>query len=62
MPNWVHVTVSANKKVLEDIINEKGEITFEKVSPMPQEMKKRGTHLQIKSMRNKKPKVSCNMI
>lgn len=47
MPNWVHVTVSANKKVLEDIINEKGEITFEKVSPMPQEMKKRGTHLQI---------------
>lgn len=47
MPNWVHVTVSANKKVLEDIINEKGEITFEKVSPMPQEMKKRGTHLKI---------------
>ena len=47
MPNWVYVTVTANKKVLEDMINEKGGITFEKVVPMPQQMKKRGTHLQI---------------
>ena len=47
MPNWVHIAVTANKKVLEDMINDKGEITFEKVAPMPQEMKNRGTHLKI---------------
>jgi len=47
MPNWVHVCITAEKKVLEDMIDEKGGITFEKVVPMPQAMKKRGTRLKI---------------
>jgi hypothetical protein len=47
MPNWVHVCITADKKVLEDMIDEKGGITFEKVVPMPPKMKKRGTHLKI---------------
>lgn len=47
MPNWVFTTITADPKVLADIINDKNEATFQKLIPMPEGMAQRGTHLKI---------------
>ena len=47
MPKWVYTTITADPKVLADILNDKNEATFQKLIPMPEGMAKRGTNPKI---------------
>ena len=38
MPNWSFNALSASDEVLKQIVNENGEIDFNKVKPMPEEL------------------------
>jgi len=67
MANWVYTTITADPKVLADIINDKNEATFQKLIPMPEGMTKRGTHPKIMTQQeidvcwekyNKEPKTN----
>ena len=39
MPNWCFVTITADPKVLADMIDDEGNATFEKLLPIPEELK-----------------------
>lgn len=39
MPNWCYNKVTANKKVLERLLDDKGKVTFENLVPIPLELK-----------------------
>lgn len=39
MPNWCYVKITANPKVLADMIDDEGAATFQKLLPLPEELK-----------------------
>lgn len=39
MPNWVNVTICADKAIIKSILNNKGQVDFELLMPIPSELK-----------------------